>query len=392
MNKPIKQHLIDPEICIRCYTCEMTCPINAIEHNDDNVVVNPDICNHCMDCIPVCPTGSIDEWRVVMEPYSLDQQYEWEELPEQEEIAEGGDSVEALDDAISALLAEAHQGVQGKAKAPASAAKPSVNMYNLGKPAIATVQGNYRLTEDPDHDVRHIILSFGDQPFPALEGQSIGIIPPGEDAEGKAHLPRLYSIASPRDGERPQYNNVALTVKREEGGLASNYICDLEQGAEVKVTGPFGATFLMPNDAHAKLVMICTGTGSAPFRAMTMRRQRTGAEPGAMTLYFGARSPEALPYFGPLKKVPDDVLAKRFAFSRVEGAEKTYVQDRMREDAAHLAPLLADPETYIYVCGLRGMEAGVEEALTEIASASGLDWAALRDAMLSDGRYHTETY
>ncbi|MEL6794113.1 MAG: 4Fe-4S binding protein, partial [Pseudomonadota bacterium] len=136
MNKPIKQHLIDPEICIRCYTCEMTCPIGAIEHNDDNVVVNPDICNHCMDCIPVCPTGSIDEWRVVMEPYSLEQQYEWEELPEQEEIAEGGDSVEALDDAISALLAEAHQGVGGKAKAPASAAKPSVNMYNLGKPAI----------------------------------------------------------------------------------------------------------------------------------------------------------------------------------------------------------------------------------------------------------------
>ena len=66
MNKPVKQHLIDPEICIRCYTCEMTCPINAIEHNDDNVVVNPDICNQCMDCIPVCPTGSIDEWRIVV--------------------------------------------------------------------------------------------------------------------------------------------------------------------------------------------------------------------------------------------------------------------------------------------------------------------------------------
>ena len=36
---PLKQHLIDPEICIRCYTCEMTCPIEAITHNDDNVVV-----------------------------------------------------------------------------------------------------------------------------------------------------------------------------------------------------------------------------------------------------------------------------------------------------------------------------------------------------------------
>ncbi|MGJ8558332.1 MAG: 4Fe-4S binding protein, partial [Sulfitobacter geojensis] len=86
MNKPVKQHLIDPEICIRCYTCEMTCPIGAIEHDDNNVVVNADICNFCMDCIPVCPTGSIDEWRVVAEPYTLEQQYEMEELPEQEDI------------------------------------------------------------------------------------------------------------------------------------------------------------------------------------------------------------------------------------------------------------------------------------------------------------------
>ena len=86
MDAPAKQHLIDPEICIRCYTCEMNCPIEAITHNDDNVVVDFDICNFCMDCIPVCPTGSIDEWRVVNEPYSLEEQYEWMELPEQEEI------------------------------------------------------------------------------------------------------------------------------------------------------------------------------------------------------------------------------------------------------------------------------------------------------------------
>ena len=86
MNKPVKQHLIDPEICIRCYTCEMTCPIGAIEHDDNNVVVNADICNFCMDCIPVCPTGSIDEWRVVQTPYTLEQQYEMDELPEQEDI------------------------------------------------------------------------------------------------------------------------------------------------------------------------------------------------------------------------------------------------------------------------------------------------------------------
>ena len=51
-------------------------------------------------------------------------------------------------------------------------------------------------------------------PFPVLEGQSIGIVPPGVDAHGRPHVARQYSIASPRNGERPGYNNVSLTVKR----------------------------------------------------------------------------------------------------------------------------------------------------------------------------------
>lgn len=393
MNKPLKQHLIDPEICIRCYTCEMTCPVGAIEHDDNNVVVNADACNFCMDCIPVCPTGSIDEWRVVAEPYSLEQQYEWDELPDQEDLGadEAATGLEALDDAMAALLADAHKGAGGKAKAPASAAKPTINMYNLGKPAVAKVQGNTRLTDDPEHDVRHIILDLGALPFPVLEGQSVGVIPPGTDAEGNPHLPRLYSVSNPRDGERPNYNNISLTVKRDVQGLCSNYICDLAQGDEVKLTGPFGATFLLPDDPEAKLLMICTGTGSAPMRAFTMRRQRTGAaKSGSMTMFFGARNPQSLPYFGPLKKVPEILLDQHLVYSR-DGA-KEYVQDRLITEEDKVAALLSDPKTYIYICGLRGMEEGVERAFTSISESIGEQWVALRDTMREDGRYHVETY
>ena len=393
MPQPIKQHLIDPEICIRCYTCEMTCPIEAITHNDDNVVVDADKCNFCMDCIPVCPTGSIDEWRVVETPYTLDEQFDWSELPEQQEIAEGATDIEALDDAVAALLAEAHQGAGGRSHAPQSAAKPNVNLYTLGKPATARVSGTYRLTaEDADSDVRHVILDLGALPFPVLEGQSIGIIPPGTDANGNAHLPRLYSISSPRDGERPNYNNLSLTVKREPGGLCSNHLCDLKTGDAVQVTGPFGATFLMPEDPSAKLLMICTGTGSAPFRAFTMRRQRTVQHGGDMLLFFGARAPDSLPYFGPLKKVPDSLLQKHLVYSRVAGQPKEYVQDRMRGMSNTLGPLLQDPALHIYICGLRGMETGVDEAFADIARLSGTDWVALRDTMRDAGRYHVETY
>ncbi len=61
----IKQHLIDPEICIRCNTCEATCPVGAITHDDRNYVVDADKCKQCLDCISPCPTGSIDNWRVM---------------------------------------------------------------------------------------------------------------------------------------------------------------------------------------------------------------------------------------------------------------------------------------------------------------------------------------
>ena len=399
MNKPVKQHLIDPEICIRCHSCEAACPIAAIEHDGVNVVVKAEACNFCMACIPVCPTGSIDEWRVVETPYTLAEQYGWTELPPQREFAQGAseaeNSLEAFDDPVASLLAEAHSGAGGKAKPPASATKPSVNVYPLGKPVEAIVQGNYRLTaEGSDADVRHIILNFGNQPFPVLEGQNLGIIPPGVDKNGKPHLPRLYSVSSPRDGERQNFNNLSLTVKRDPQGVCSNYVCDLEKGDKVKVIGPFGSTFLMPNDPKARLLMICTGTGSAPFRAFTMRRQRSGT-PGAegdMILFFGARTPDSLPYFGPLNKIPERVLKKRMVFSRIPGAPKEYVQDRLMVESGEIADLLNDANTYIYICGLRGMEEGVEKALISIAESVGLPWATLRNAMREEGRYHVETY
>ena len=81
----LKQHLIDPEVCIRCNTCEYTCRQGAITHAR-NYVVDPALCTGCGDCLPPCPTGSIDNWRLVaaQRPYTLAEQHGWEELPVQE--------------------------------------------------------------------------------------------------------------------------------------------------------------------------------------------------------------------------------------------------------------------------------------------------------------------
>lgn len=396
MSEPLKQHLIDPELCIRCYTCEETCSVGAITHNDDNVVIDASLCEQCMDCIAPCPTGSIDNWRIVSEAYSVEDQLEWMDLPEQGELQIENfqtDGSSFGDDVIAKLLAEAQSGA-AKAIAPITAANPTINLHPIALPIEAIVKGNFRLTSaESDSDVRHIILDLGSNAFPVLEGQSVGVTPPGNDKNGKSFMPRLYSIASPRDGERPNVNNLALTVKRDELGVCSNYLCDLEKGDTVKLSGPFGETFLMPDDANAKLIMICTGTGSAPFRGFTMRRQRT--YPGinnSMKLFFGARTPDSLPYFGPLNKVPQEFLEKHFAFSRDGKITKTYVQDQMRTASKALSVALNNSQTYIYICGLKAMEMGVEEAFADIAREHQLDWLQIKSNMQSEGRYHVETY
>ena len=173
MNAPVtsaefkKQHLIDPEICIRCNTCEATCPVGAVTHNDANYVVDAEKCNYCMDCIAPCPTGSIDNWRVVKTVYSIDDQFTWSELPTQDDLGESAsDAVQALEADIETLLATAHAGMGGKPVAPASASEPSVNLFRRDKPALATVQGNFRITaEDTESDVRHIVLGLAIRSF-----------------------------------------------------------------------------------------------------------------------------------------------------------------------------------------------------------------------------------
>ncbi|MFN5883584.1 MAG: 4Fe-4S binding protein, partial [Burkholderiales bacterium] len=209
MNAPLpdvlSQHLIDPEICIRCNTCEDTCPVDAITHDSRNYVVDASICNGCMACVPPCPTGSIDNWRTVIrvEAYSVQEQLGWDVLPEQKEIAVSASAEGNLTDASSGTPESAVAGqiaaemdssaaadgnppvapvhtVSGAVVPPWSAAHPYINLYGPRNPVTAPVAGNFRVTElGTDSDTHHIVLDFGSLPFPVLEGQSLGILPPG---------------------------------------------------------------------------------------------------------------------------------------------------------------------------------------------------------------------
>jgi len=177
-----------------------------------------------------------------------------------------------------------------KAEAKAAPSKPAavshadvpVNLYKPKAPFIGTVIDNYSLVaEGAIGRVNHITfdLAGGDPQLHYVEGQSIGIIPDGTDSNGKPHKLRLYSIASTRHGDNMADDTVSLCVRQLQyekdgqtiNGVCSTFLCDIEPGAKVKITGPVGKEMLLPADEEANVIMLATGTGIAPMRTYLRR-------------------------------------------------------------------------------------------------------------------------
>jgi benzoyl-CoA 2,3-dioxygenase component A len=64
----------------------------------------------------------------------------------------------------------------------------------------------------------------------------------------------------------------------------------------------------------------------------------------------------------------------------------------MQAKADEVGKLLKHPQTHVYLCGLRGMESGVDGAFSAICKDFEADWPALLTDMRAQGRYHVETY
>jgi ferredoxin--NADP+ reductase len=283
-----------------------------------------------------------------------------------------------------------------------------LNLYRVSSPGIARVVFNERLTP-PDHDdVRHIMLDLDGLDYRYLEGQSLGVLAPGTDARGRNHKLRLYSIASSRRGDDGRGRTASLCVKRviyrdpatgqERRGVASNYLCDLEPGAAVAVTGPAGRTFLLPEDPTSNLILVATGTGIAPFRAFLRRiyLERPEWNAGAVHLFFGARTAAEFLYREELEAFLDHPgFRLTTAFSREQATadgRRMYVQHRMAEQIGALWDLLQRHNTYLYICGLKGMEDGIDAEFETHAEANGMSWAPFRNALQKSGRIMIETY
>ena len=300
---------------------------------------------------------------------------------------------------------------------PKPAAKPvPVNLYKPKAPFLGTVTENYSLLkEGAIGRVQHITfdLSGGDPHLEYVEGQSIGIVPAGEDAKGKPHKLRLYSIASTRHGDNLEGNTVSLCVRQLQyekdgetiNGVCSTYLCDVEPGTKVKITGPVGKEMLLPEDEEANVIMLATGTGIAPMRTYLRRmfepreREENGWNfRGKAWLFMGAPKTANLLYDADFlhyeKEYPDHFRYTK-AISREQKNPKgglMYIQDRVSEHAEEIFAMIEDPKTHVYMCGLRGMEPGIDEAMSAAAEAKGLDWSELRPKLKKAHRWHVETY
>jgi ferredoxin--NADP+ reductase len=300
---------------------------------------------------------------------------------------------------------------------PKKHADVPVNIYRPNAPFIGKCISNEGLLgEGGIGTVQHVKFDLSGGDLTYFEGQSIGIIPPGQDAKGKPHKLRLYSIASTRHGDDMNDKTVSLCVRQleykdektgeEVKGVCSTFICDIKPGDEVSISGPTGKEMLLPEDPEATVIMMATGTGIAPFRAYLWRMFKDNerhANPdyqfkGLAWLVFGVATTPNILYKQELEEIqakyPDN-FRLTYAVSReqknAEGG-KMYIQDRIAENADELWSLVQNEKTHVYICGLKGMETGIDAALTNAAIKSDVTWSEYRAQMKRAGRWHVETY
>lgn len=252
--------------------------------------------------------------------------------------------------------------------------------------------------QDPDGDAANLDVLAALEKFPNLHPDPEAFYEVLEPLQ-----PRLYSISS---SIKANPGRVSLTVdtvryaigERQRLGVASTYLGDrVAPGHHVKAYVQKAHGFALPNDGATPIIMVGPGTGVAPFRSFLQERHATKAS-GPAWLFFGHQK-SATDFFyegelGVFQKA--GTLTKlSLAWSR-DGAEKVYVQDRMREEAAELFAWL-EKGAHFYICGdakrmAKDVETALTNAIAEHGKVSAEDAKAYITALKKVGRYQADVY
>jgi ferredoxin-NADP reductase len=114
--------------------------------------------------------------------------------------------------------------------------------------------------------VRHMAFERADgKPFSFVPGQFVQIH--FHYADGKP-TKRSYSVATIGNGTAEPVERVEIAVSYVEGGAATALLSNLEEGGSVDASGPYGRFCLMDTDSNRRYLLVATGTGVTPYRAM----------------------------------------------------------------------------------------------------------------------------
>lgn len=225
---------------------------------------------------------------------------------------------------------------------------------------------------------RMLAPTVGHYTFVRDDGQPLDFIPGQfiqvhfQYADGTA-TKRSYSLATIHDHALGPGEAVEIAVSYVPGGAATALFEGLEHGGQVDASGPFGRFCLMPADSNARYLLIGTGTGVTPYRAMLPQLDALIRERGIrVVLLFGARTPDELLYGDEFRafanKHPDHF---RFVpcFSRelpAPGSAQAHADVRHGYVQQFLGEFAPDAASDIaYLCGNPNMVDACFEALKE---------------------------
>jgi CDP-4-dehydro-6-deoxyglucose reductase len=193
--------------------------------------------------------------------------------------------------------------------------------------------------------------------FRFVAGQYVDVIGP----EG---VRRSYSIAC----GAPDNNVIELFIGRVEGGAMSQYwFCRAKEGDLLRLKGPHG-TFVLRDAPGADLVLLATGTGIAPVKAILeslVARNPGSGGPASVTVYWGNRREEDF-----FEELSFQSGITRFVKVASRAADnwsdpRGHIQDILLEERKNLS------DTYVYACGSEKMIADSRVALSKAGLPEG---------------------
>ena len=254
-------------------------------------------------------------------------------------------------------------------------------------------------------EVRNLVFRTDDRSFDGRTGQCVRVLAPGKF--GNKYHTRLYSLAEVEEGERDS-TEFTLCVRRchyvddfngqEYPGVASNFLCDLRPGSEVRFSGPTGYPFVVPDNPQADILMIGMGTGIAPFRGLVREiYRRHGGWQGRVRLFHGARSGLEMLYMNEENKdlslYYDQATFRAFqAVSQRPHFDAPVAMDRaLEQNAAEVWDMLQGADNRVFIAGPQALQTTVDKAIAAMAGGAAA-WGALLKKLADGGRWQEVLY